>query len=125
MFGDHDDDDNYHDDSGLVQEALHYEETILEEEEEEEEVESKPEDRGRYYTMAIDCVHQQRTTINYQPPAVNVRQLAYQLFDKMIRRVSRESQHIQLLKLSKSWHFKYKSKPTGDVNLWYKVLQLR
>lgn len=72
-------DDNDHDDYVLVQEALHYKETILEtqliersesilmiESKPEEEVESKPEDRVRYYTMAIDCFHQQRTTLNHQ-----------------------------------------------------------
>ncbi|WZZ77520.1 hypothetical protein YC2023_098092 [Brassica napus] len=68
---DHDDDDNDHDDSFLAQEALHYEETILEtllieRSEFILKVESKPEDRGRYYTMAIDCFHQQRTTLNHQ-----------------------------------------------------------
>ncbi|KAL0698480.1 hypothetical protein Bca4012_054602 [Brassica carinata] len=40
----------------------------------------------------------------------------------MLLRVGRESQHIQLLKLSKSWHFKYKSKATGDFNPRYNVV---
>ncbi|KAF2590519.1 hypothetical protein F2Q70_00038126 [Brassica cretica] len=74
---DHDDDDNDHDDSFLAQEALHYEETILEtllieRSESILKVESKPEDRGRYYTMVIDCFHQQRTTLNHQSFGIDV-----------------------------------------------------
>lgn len=61
----------------------------------------------------------ERVLLYQKPLHVNLIHLAYQLFGKMLLRVRRKSQHIQLLKLSKSWHFKYKNKTTRGVNLWF------
>lgn len=66
----------------------------------------------------------ERVQLTQNPTAVNVRHLAYQLFDKMLPRNRREQYNNQQLKISKSWHFKFKSRATRvylHANLWYNV----
>ncbi|CAF1708036.1 unnamed protein product [Brassica oleracea] len=64
----------------------------------------------------------ERVQLIQKPTAVNVKHLAYQLFNKMLLSSRREQYNNQQLKISKSWHFKFKTKATREsshANLWY------
>uniref|UniRef100_A0A0D3BGD6 Cysteine proteinase inhibitor n=1 Tax=Brassica oleracea var. oleracea TaxID=109376 RepID=A0A0D3BGD6_BRAOL len=64
----------------------------------------------------------ERVQLTQKPTAVNVKHLAYQLFNKMLLSSRREQYNNQQLKISKSWHFKFKTKATREsshANLLY------
>ena len=64
----------------------------------------------------------ERVQLIQKPTAVNVKHLAYQLFNKMLLSSRREQYNNQQLKISKSWHFKFKTKATREsshANLLY------
>ncbi|WZZ44657.1 hypothetical protein YC2023_040916 [Brassica napus] len=69
----------------------------------------------------------ERVQLIQKPTAVNVKHLAYQLFNKMLLSSRREQYNNQQLKISKSWHFKFKTKATREsshANLWQEPYEM-
>ncbi|KAF3511460.1 hypothetical protein F2Q69_00005639 [Brassica cretica] len=70
----------------------------------------------------------ERVQLTQKPTAVNVKHLAYQLFNKMLLSSRREQYNNQQLKISKSRHFKFKTKATREsshANLWQEPYEMK